>query len=142
MVTVAPQENKHEYVVAKLREYGYLKADKTESIDEQLTYAANWARDFQSIAESRIELTKPERLAIEDLISTVRNETDERALQNSIFNLAKKYSLDMPEFFKLLYTVLLGSPRGPRLGPYIKAMGSDNVARALERAISVASQKP
>ena len=142
LVTVAPQENKHEYVVAKLREYGYLKDNKSENINEQLTYAVNWARDFQSIAESRIELTKPERLAVEDLISIVRSETDERALQNSIFNLAKKYSLDMPEFFKLLYTILLGSPRGPRLGPYIKAMGSDNVARALERAIAVASQKP
>jgi lysyl-tRNA synthetase class 1 len=142
LVTVAPQENKREYVAAKLREYGYLRGNKPENIDEQLTYATNWARDFQSIAESRIELTNPQRLAIEDLISIVRNETDERTLQNSIFNLAKKYSLDMPEFFKLLYTILLGSPRGPRLGPYIKAMGSDNVARALERAISGASQKP
>ena len=141
LVTIAPQENKREYVFAKLREYGYLKDHKSEGVDEQLAYAENWAKDFQSIAESTSELTNPERLAIEDLISIVRIEADEKALQNSIFNLAKKYSLDMPEFFKLLYTILLGSPRGPRLGPYIKAMGRDNVAHALERAIS-APQKP
>jgi lysyl-tRNA synthetase class 1 len=72
---------------------------------------------------------------VEDLISIVRRETDERVIQNSIFNLAKKYSVDPPEFFKLLYLILIGSPKGPRLGPYIKAMGSTNVARALERAV-------
>ena len=98
-------------------------------------YAINWAEDFKTIAGSTIELTGPQRLAVEDLVSIVRTETDERVLQNSIFNLAKKYAVDPPDFFKLLYTILLGAPRGPRLGPYIKAMGSENVARALERAV-------
>jgi lysyl-tRNA synthetase class 1 len=72
---------------------------------------------------------------VEDLIGVVRSESDERVLQNSIFNLAKKYGVDPPEFFKLLYTILLGAPKGPRLGPYIRAMGSENVASALERAV-------
>jgi len=141
LVTVAPTENKHGYIVTKLREYGYLNDNNTENIDQQITYATNWTKDFKSIAESKIQLSQPQILAIEDLIMIVRKETDERVLQNSIFNLSKRYSLDMPEFFRLLYTILLGSPRGPRLGPYIKAMGNDNVARALERAISTTSQK-
>jgi lysyl-tRNA synthetase class 1 len=99
-----------------------------------MQYATNWAKDFKEIPETELEITNPQRLAVEDLISVVRSETDERTLQNSIFNIAKKYTLEPPEFFRLLYTILLGAPRGPRLGPYIKAMGSENVARALERA--------
>ena len=75
-------------------------------------------------------------MAIEDLVSVIRTETDERKLQNQIFNISKKYALEPAEFFKLLYTILLGAPCGPRLGPYIKAMGSENVATALERAIA------
>jgi lysyl-tRNA synthetase class 1 len=136
LVTVAPPEKQREYLDSKLREYGYLKDGTTQDIEEDLNYAANWAKDFQAIAETKIEISNPERLAIEDLVTIVKSETDERVLQNAIFNLAKRYSLDAPEFFKLLYTILLGSPRGPRLGPYIKAMGRENVARALERAVA------
>jgi lysyl-tRNA synthetase class 1 len=100
-----------------------------------LDYAVNWAGDFREIPQMEIEISNPQKLAIEDLVSIVRSETDERVIQNAIFNLAKKYSLEAADFFRLLYMVLLGSPRGPRLGPYIKVMGSENVARALERAI-------
>jgi lysyl-tRNA synthetase class 1 len=135
LVTVAPPEKRLEYVESKLREYGYFKGGISTEIEQEITYAVNWSKDFKDISETKIEITGPQKLAIEDLIAVVRSETDERVLQNSIFNIASKYSLNPPDFFKLLYTVLLGSPRGPRLGPYIKAMGSENVARALERVI-------
>ena len=134
LVTVAPPEKPREYVESKLSEYGLLKS-LTPDVLQEMEYASNWAEDFKTIAESSINLTGPQRLALEDLVSIVRTETDERVIQNSIFNLAKKYSIDPPEFFKLLYSILLGAPKGPRLGPYIKAMGSTNVAQALERAI-------
>jgi len=137
LVTVSPPEKRPEYIQAKLHEYSYIK-DTTvpASIQQEIEYATNWANDFQEIPETKIEITGPQKLAIEDLITTVRKETDERILQNTVFNLAKKYAIEPSDFFKLLYTILLGSPRGPRLGPYIKAMGSENVARALERAIT------
>jgi lysyl-tRNA synthetase class 1 len=138
LVTVAPPEKRLEYVAEKLREYGYLKDGITPDIEQQIEHAVNWANDFREITETRIEMTKPQKLAVEDMISIVKSETDERVLQNSIFNTAKKYGVDPPEFFKLLYTILLGSPRGPRLGPYIKAMGNQNVAAALERATATA----
>ncbi len=134
LLTIAPPEKRREYVEEKLREYGYLKNGLATDIEDEMNYAGNWAKDFQVISGTKIEISNPEKLAIEDLTSIVRSESDERVLQNSIFNLAKKYTLNPPDFFKLLYMILLGSPRGPRLGPYIKAMGSENVARALEQA--------
>jgi lysyl-tRNA synthetase class 1 len=143
LVNVAPQEKTVDYVEAKLREYGYNIGESLNEIENQIKYASNWATDFRSIAESKIELTNPQRLALEDLIAEVRRETDERTLQNSIFNIAHRYVLEPPDFFKLIYTILLGSPRGPRLGPYIKAMGSQSVAAALERAtVTNQQQKP
>lgn len=134
LITVAPEEKRKEYVLTKLREYGYLKDAPPTQFDEIIAQAANWAKDFHEIPETGLTITDPQRLAIEDLVVIVRSENDERILQNSVFNIAKRYSLDASEFFKLLYTILLGAPKGPRLGPYIKAMGSENVARALERA--------
>jgi lysyl-tRNA synthetase class 1 len=140
LVTVAPPDKRREYVESKLREYGYLKTQPSPDFQQRLDYAVNWAKDFTQIPETRMAITGPQKLAIEDLISVVKSETDERIIQNSIFNIAKRYSLDPPEFFRLLYTILLGSPKGPRLGPYIKAMGSANVASALERAIENSKQ--
>lgn len=136
LVTVAPPEKRLEYVETKLREYGYLKDAQPANLSERVDYAASWAKDFHEISETQITFTNTQRLAVEDLISVVKSETDERVIQNAIFSLAKKYSLEPPDFFRLLYMILLGSPRGPRLGPYIKAMGSENVARALERAVA------
>jgi len=135
LVAVSPPEKRAEYVASKLREYGYVKETLAPSIQQEIDYATNWARDFQEIPETKIEITGPQKLAIEDLIIVVRKETDERILQNSVFSIAKRYAIEPADFFKLLYTILLGAPRGPRLGPYIKAMGSENVARALERSI-------
>jgi lysyl-tRNA synthetase class 1 len=135
LATVSPPEKRTEYIESKLREYGYIQNGLAPSIQQEIDYATNWANDFKEIPETKIEVTPPQKLAIEDLIAIVRKETDERTLQNNVFNLAKKYAIEPPDFFKLLYLILLGVPRGPRLGPYIKAMGSENVARALKRAI-------
>jgi lysyl-tRNA synthetase class 1 len=135
LATVAPPEKRREYVESKLKEYGLLKTGLTADVESDLNYATNWARDFKTIAQSTTILSGPQRLAVEDLIFIVKSETDERIIQNTIFNLAKKYAIEPPEFFKTLYMLLLGSPRGPRLGPYVKAMGNANVARALERAV-------
>jgi len=139
LVTVSPPDKQDEYIESKLREYGYVKDSLAASIKQEIEYARQWAKDFEEIPETKVEITNPQRLAIEDLIEVVRKESDERMLQNNIFNIAKRYAIEPSDFFKLLYTILLGSPRGPRLGPYIKAMGSENVADALGRAISLAA---
>jgi lysyl-tRNA synthetase class 1 len=55
-------------------------------------------------------------------------------LQSDIFNIARKHGLQPREFFKTLYTILLGTPTGPRLGPYIVTMGPPSVIAALKRA--------
>jgi lysyl-tRNA synthetase class 1 len=135
LVTVAPPDKMKEYVQSKLLEYGHLKDEAPTALDKRLMYAVNWAKDFREIPQMEIEISNPQKLAIEDLIQVVRSETDDRLIQNAIFNIANRYALNPPDFFKLLYMILLGSPRGPRLGPYIKVMGNENVARALERAI-------
>jgi lysyl-tRNA synthetase class 1 len=66
-------------------------------------------------------------------ILTVEGEAEK--VQNAIFNTAKKYNLEPAQLFKLVYMILLGVPQGPRLGPYIVAMGKQNVIDAMNRAL-------
>lgn len=139
LAKIAPKGKEKEYVLSKLEEYGYLCGDQQQDIDARLQYARNWAEDFAEIPEHIPTLTCPEASAIGELVGIIRGPTSVDALQNSIFEIAKKNGIDPPKFFKMLYGILLGSPRGPRLGPYIEAMGRENVADALERAVTSAS---
>ncbi len=72
---------------------------------------------------------------MKELVGVLKVEDEAEKIQNAIFNTAKKCGLQPAKFFKAIYTILLGVPQGPRLGPYILAMGKQNVADALERAM-------
>jgi lysyl-tRNA synthetase class 1 len=134
---VAPKGAELDYLTEKLREYGYL--EKTESLPthlhERIQYAANWNRDFAEISETKAEVSVQERRAIEDLALTLEAELDADQIQTAIFDAARNHRVEPKQFFKTLYAILLGSPAGPRLGPYIVAMGKRNVVDALKRAL-------
>jgi lysyl-tRNA synthetase, class I len=138
LVKMAPKECVEEFIEEKLRNYGYLQ--KTQHIDDELRlrieYAKNWTSDFEEIKETPVNLTDPEKTAITSFIKTLEAEADPDKIQNAIFNSAKDDGLQPRDFFRTLYTVLMGSPQGPRLGPYILAMGKQNVVDALQRALS------
>jgi lysyl-tRNA synthetase class 1 len=139
LTKVAPKGKEKEYILAKLEEYSYLHGEEPTGIDARLEYARNWAEDFAEIPEHIPRLSGAEADAVRELTAVIRGQTSVDALQNSIFEVAKKHGVDPPEFFKILYGILLGSPKGPRLGPYIEAMGRENVADALERALTSSS---
>ena len=135
LIKVAPKGREAEYVMQKLREYGYVKDAETPfGLQERIRFVSNWNRDFTEIRGSSPKLSAEEVKAIKELEETLQGKLDAEALQSAIFNIARKHSLPPKEFFQILYTILLGTPKGPRLGPYIVAMGIHNVADALERA--------
>ena len=102
---------------------------------ERIQYAANWNRDFTEISETKVELGPQERLAIEELARILEAEVNADQIQTAVFNAARTHRVEPRQFFKTLYTILLGSPAGPRLGPYVVAMGRQNVIDALKRAL-------
>jgi len=138
LVKMAPKERLIPFIADKLRSYGYLSSDK--SIDDDLTgrikYASNWVRDFEEIKETRVSLQKDEKSAIANLIRVLKAEDDSEKIQNAIFSSAKNNGLRAGAFFRTLYKILMGAPQGPRLGPYIIAMGKHNVIAALRRALN------
>jgi len=135
LAKVAPKGSETEFIVGKLRDYGCVKDEVPDDLKKRIEYALNWTRDFMEIKERAVELSSQEVSAMEELIQTLQAETDEDQIQGAIFNIARKHGIQPTKFFKTLYTVLLGVPEGPRLGPYIVAMGRENVIDALKRAI-------
>jgi lysyl-tRNA synthetase class 1 len=137
LVKMAPKGNEDEFITDTLRRYGYLQKDQTldEGLRERIGYASNWTRDFEEIKETTVALGKEERNAISELIEVLKVEDKAEKIQNAIFNIAKNQGLQPGSFFKTLYIILIGTSQGPRLGPYILAMGKRNVTDALERAL-------
>lgn len=136
LARVAPKGSEISYIAQKLQEYGYIKDKKiSERLHQRIEYARNWARDFTEIKETAIKLSGEEMSAVQKLIGVLKTEADENQIQGAIFSIAREHNIPPRRFFKTLYTILLGTPEGPRLGPYIIAMGRQNVIDALNRAL-------
>jgi len=135
---IAPEDRETEYVTQKLREYGHLKDKELplKGLKERIQYAINWNHDFMEIKETSLKLTANETDAIKELVETFQGKINAEIIQSAIFNIAREHDIPPKRFFKTLYTILFGTPAGPRLGPYIIAMGKQNVTEALLRAVN------
>ncbi|MGD0070758.1 MAG: lysine--tRNA ligase [Candidatus Bathyarchaeia archaeon] len=138
LVKMAPKECLEDYVTEKLQSYSYLQ--KNQALDaglkQRIEYALNWIRDFEEIKETAVTLTSEEKKAITELITKLEAENEADKIQNAIFNAAKNNGIQPSGFFKTLYKILMGASQGPRLGPYVLAMGKQNVIAALKRVVS------
>jgi lysyl-tRNA synthetase class 1 len=138
LVKMAPKECLNNFVTEKLQNYGYLpKNQQVEAeLEKRVEYALNWVRDFNEIKETPVNLTETEETAVAELVNVLKDADEPDEIQNAIFNAAKTNGLKPGAFFRTLYSILMGAPQGPRLGPYILAMGKQNVIAALRRALS------
>lgn len=140
LVKVAPRDREKEFVIQRLAGYGYQVDPADQRFQERLEKAVNWAKEVETITTSVVSVEEKERDAIMELAGIINASNDENYLQNSVFTIAKKHNLEPGPFFKTLYRVLIGSDHGPRLGPYILAMGRENVASALAGAARTANK--
>jgi lysyl-tRNA synthetase class 1 len=138
LAKMAPKDSPNEFIAEKLQSYGYLQKNQQVDADlaRRIEYAFNWTRDFEEIKETPVSLSEQEKTAITFLVKMLVTEEDPDKIQNAIFNTAKSSGLQPCDFFRILYTILMGAPQGPRLGPYVLAMGKQNVIAALQRALS------
>jgi lysyl-tRNA synthetase class 1 len=137
LAKMAPKGREEEFITERLRSYGYLQKNQTldAGLKQRIEYAFNWARDFEEIKETAVSLTDEEKSAMAELVEVLRVEDEPEKLQNAIFSTAKRHGVEPAKFFKTIYAILIGVPQGPRLGPYILAMGRKNVIDALSRAL-------
>jgi len=144
LVKMAPKECLNNYITEKLQSYGYLQKEQilTPTLQKRIIYAQNWTRDFDEIKETNVELSPAEHKALSEFGLKLQDNLDADAIQNTIFNIAKNNSLKVGAFFKVLYTILMGAPQGPRLGPYVLAMGKQNVIAAIERVLNKNNTTP
>lgn len=121
----------------------------TESQKERLRVriecAKNWLRDYapedfkfslRGENDSLYEATEQERKAIRDFAEYTEkylDSSDEKAFSEYIYKTAQDNSLENADFFRVIYTVLIGKEKGPKLAGFLKACGSENILPILKR---------
>ena len=133
LASVAPPGGVEGYVVKRLTAYGMVSSPSAE-LSTRIDWANKWQRREGKVSAEVPVLGDAARKAIRDFATALPELADEEAVQDAAFGSAKKYGLRPGEFFPAVYSILLGSDRGPRLGPYVMDAGKAEVSRLLLEA--------
>jgi lysyl-tRNA synthetase class 1 len=111
-------------------------SERSDDLSKRIEWAAKWARR-QGKKPMQVPKLVPEmKKAMEDFANSLESAKDADGVQNAAFEAAKKNGLKPAQFFPAVYSILLGSDRGPRLGPYVIDAGPKEVRKTLLEAIA------
>ena len=93
-----------------------------------IEYALNYYSDFVLPTKKYLKINLTNRKIFQDIIDLLKNDISNsntaEDIQTLLYELGKQHKFyNLMEFFKLVYKVLLGQEKGPRLGSFIKLYG-------------------
>jgi lysyl-tRNA synthetase class I len=133
LVKIAPEKNKIEFIMKKLKEMKIGKLDEKE-VEKRIKFVSNCIIEQEPKGE-KFEIEGKFRDSIEDLILLIEKEKNGEILQKKIFEIAQKHAFKPAEFFRTIYRILLNNDTGPRLGSYIIERGKREVIEKLKNAL-------
>ena len=128
------KENRIERVVKKLQDYGVIK-NSDKQIEELIKLAGNFADTFDEKEKVQLEIDNSIKKALKDLTEALNAESEPEDLQNLIYQTAKSNNVQPKDFFKTLYQIILGTTRGPKIGPFISDIGRKQVAKTISEYV-------
>jgi lysyl-tRNA synthetase class 1 len=124
------KENRGERVMKKLLDYGVIKNSEPE-IGKLIELAGNFSDEFDQQEKIKVDLDDSAKKALKILVDTLSAEEEPEDIQNTIYQIAKSNNVQPKDFFKILYQIILGTSRGPKIGPFISDIGRKQVAKTL-----------
>jgi len=131
-----------EDAIKSMEKTGHYNKEMHDRIFERLHKAKIWLKKYapddvkfevQKHVPKNIELGAKEKKALHEIAKLLKEkEYDEKTLFNEFYNLSKELDLKPQDFFKSAYKVLLNKERGPKLAPFILALGKEKVAKLFE----------
>ena len=136
--SAVPEDAVVEYVSKRLVTYGVIKGAASDDLVKRIRWAAAWARRKGAglVAEELPRLTEKQRKAVLAFAASLPKAKTADEIQGAAFEAMRGNGLQAGEFFPAVYGILLGSEKGPRLGPYIIDVGTKATSERLEKAAS------
>ena len=131
------KDDRIERVTSKLIDYGTIKEEGKDSVEELIKLAGNYSDDFEEtkIPATKIMVDDSSKAALKQLADLLQKDETLEDLQNSIYNISKENRVQPKDFFKILYQIILSKDRGPKIGPFIEDIGKKKVADTIYRHI-------
>jgi lysyl-tRNA synthetase class 1 len=124
------KEDRNERVMKKLMDYGVIKNPEPE-IEKLIEIAGNYSDEFDEQEKTEVNLNDISKKALGTLVTALQEEEEPEDIQNTIYQIAKANGVQPKDFFKILYQIILGTSRGPKIGPFITDIGRKQVAKTL-----------
>jgi len=118
----------------KLLDYGVIKNPEPE-IADLIKLAGNFSDEFDQQEKIQVDLQDNEKKALKILADALNTDEESEDIQNTIYQIAKSNDVEPKDFFKVLYQIILGTSRGPKIGPFISDIGRRQVAKKLSEYI-------
>lgn len=121
-----------EGIIKSLKKTGHYQEELENEILERIEKAMVWLKKYApeevkfSVQEkvADIKLSEKQREAIKILVGDLKEKKwNERTLFNRFYEICKEIDLEPKEFFKAGYLVLLNKEKGPKLAPFVLALG-------------------
>lgn len=130
------QDDVKDKIVSRLLKYNLVEEkDKNENLYLKIDNALSYIRDNEIFEDNSIVLNEAEKKAVYSLYEELKclDSGDPEHIQTVIFETAKKNNIKPRDFFKLLYKLILGQDKGPKLGSYIADLGVDRSCQILSK---------
>ncbi len=129
------RESRTVRITKKLVDYGII-ADTSDTVEKLVTLAGNFADEFDMQEKISVTLDDTAKNALRQLADSLTNNNNNTLdIQNTIYQIAKSQGMQPKDFFKILYQILLGTSRGPKIGPFISDIGQEQVAKTLSEYV-------
>ena len=135
-----------EFVTKRLVANGAIQA-ATPDLAQRIEWAARWAKDTKYSGLAQVDsgegtgvvpplvIDPRTAMAVGEFARGLASAKSAEEIQGLAFEAVRKTGAKSSDFFSVVYRILLGSERGPRLGPYIMDAHPEAVARKLREAI-------
>jgi len=114
--------------------------ETSPTLDRLLDYAIVYYRDFVRPNKEYRKAGEMELAALQDLATVLQSysgSTDGEAIQTEVYEIGKRHEfVELKDWFRALYEILLGQSQGPRMGSFIALYGVDETIQLIERALA------
>ncbi len=130
-----------------LRSMGALEKELTEEDEKRISLRLQLAEDWlnkyapddikikineEAPEQFVVQLSEEERKAVSGVRKELDKDQTETELQSQIYEIARKNDVEPKTLFRILYQLIISKEQGPKLAPFIIALGRDRVKKILE----------
>ncbi len=126
-------------IVKSLEKTGHYSKEQRDKIFERIKKAKIWLRkhapeevkfEVQKHVPENIKLNENEKEALRKIAGLLEEKDyNEKTLFEEFYSISNGLGVNPADFFKAAYKVLLNKERGPKLAPFILALGKDKVVK-------------